>query len=193
MKALLYNRYINRKGFLLAFVLTSSLYISTVLYPSVTSNPWNFRIWFAFLLFGKQCSLERVLPVSRDMFIKAGIFESAVVVGLSSVIGVVFNMIGNPPVQLLSVIAVWFSLFGIYSLLLTLPPANLVSSGYRTLLILIEFLIITLFLVFLHHFLVIDSYKVFGLQCLGMLSVWAVLMVIHTICYEKWGHEIRFL
>ena len=167
MKALLYNRYINRKGFLLAFVLTSSLYISPVLYPSVTSNPWNFRIWFAFLLFGKQSSLERVLPVSRDMFIKAGIFESAVVVGLSSVIGVVFNMIGNPPVQLLSVIAVWFSLFGIYSLLLTLPPANIVSSGYRTLLIIADTLIFILFSEFVNYFAVIESYQVFALRCLG--------------------------
>lgn len=193
MKAVLYNRYVNHKWSLLGFILISSIFISTVLYPSIASRSWNFMFWLGLLFFSKQGNLEWVLPVSRNIRIKAYLLEAGIIMGISSVVAVVFNMIGNPPVQLLSVIAVWFAMFGVYSLLLSLPPANIVSSGYRTLLIIVEFAFLIYFFVFVHELAVIESYKVFALECLLMVCVWAVLMATHTRCYEKWGHEIRFL
>lgn len=67
-----------------------------------------------------------VWPVSRNTKIKTGLIEAGVSMGIAIVVSVLFNTIGNPPVQLLSVLAIWFA---INSLFKTFQKQTLLVQG----------------------------------------------------------------
>ena len=70
-----------------------------------------------------------VWPVSRNTKNKTGLIEARVAMGIAIVVSVLFNTIGNPPVQLLSVLAIWFAKFGINSLFKTFQKQTLLVQG----------------------------------------------------------------
>lgn len=67
-----------------------------------------------------------VWPESRNTKIKTGLIEAGVSMGIAIVVSVLFNTIRNPPVQLLSVLAIWFA---INSLFKTFQKQTLLVQG----------------------------------------------------------------